>query len=169
MPKKAKGDRDKKGKKAKADKKTQGTRARAKAKDARVEGEVGVQKETVVVAVAPVKKKKKKAKAGGEGTEGRSKGRGPLIAAALGVAAAAAAGVAAFKTLAGKERKVFHLMPHEDGWQVTRAGEDEPEAVHRKKRKARSEARDLARSNEPSQLVIHRADGTIQTVHTYGE
>lgn len=151
-------------KKAEKSTKTQGTRARAKAKDARVEGDVGVKKETVVVAVAPVKQKKK---TDGTADGGGSKG-GRMIAAALGVAAAAAAGVAAYKTFAGKQRKVFHLMPHEEGWQVTRAGEDSPEAVHDRKRKARSAARDLARANEPSQLVIHRADGTIQTVHTYG-
>jgi|GEM_PF-1321881 len=176
MPAKAKNQQNKgtttKDKKTKAngkDSKTQGTRARAKAKEARVEGDVGVaKKETVVVAVAPVKKKGAAAK-GGEAKGGGSTSKGTLVAAALGVAAAAAAGVAAFKTMAGKKRKVFHLMPHEEGWQVTRAGKSSPEAVHGKKRKARSEARDMARDNEPSQLVIHRADGTIQTVHTYGE
>jgi len=96
-------------------------------------------------------------------------GKGKLIAAAVGVAAAAAAGLVAFKTVRGKERTVYHLMPHEDGWQVTRQDEGKPRLVRERKQEASSEARDLARDNEPSQLVIHRADGTVQTVHTYGE
>ena len=95
--------------------------------------------------------------------------KGGLIASAIGVATAAAAGAVAFKTLSGKSRKVYHLMPHEEGWQVTKADAKKPELVRERKLEARSEARDLAHDNEPSQLVIHRQDGTIQTVHTYGE
>ena len=117
--------------------------------------------------------KKDEKKSAAEKTAARAKqalsGRGKLIAAAVGVATAAAAGLAAFKTAAGRKRTVFHLMPHEDGWQVKRADKDKPAVVREKKSDARDEARSLANDNEPSQLVIHRADGTIQTVHTYGE
>lgn len=95
--------------------------------------------------------------------------RGKMIAAALGAATAAAAGIVAFKTARGKSRAVFHLMPHENGWQVKRTGKSKPEMVHEKKRAARDKAREFARNHEPSQLVVHRTDGTIQTVHTYGE
>lgn len=91
------------------------------------------------------------------------------VAGAVSVAATAAAGIAAFKTRGGSERSVLHLMPHEDGWQVTRQGADEPELVCERKRDARKRARSAAHDCEPSQLVIHRTDGTIQTVHTYGE
>lgn len=96
-------------------------------------------------------------------------GKGKLIAAAVGVATAAAAGIVAFTTASGKSRTVYHLMPHEDGWQVKKGDKKKPELVRDNKQDARSDARDLAHDHEPSQLVIHRADGTIQTVHTYGE
>lgn len=92
-----------------------------------------------------------------------------MIAAAVAAATAAAAAVVAFRTATGDERTVYHLMPHDKGWQVRKAGKNRAEKTFEKKRPARDYARDLADSNHPSQLVIHRTDGTIQTVHTYGE
>lgn len=122
-------------------------------------------KKEVVVAVVPAKTEPKEKK---ENKENKMSGKA-LIAAAVGVAAAAAAGIAAFTTSSGKERTVYHLMPHDKGWQVKKTGKSKAESVHEKKRPARDEARRLASKNEPSQLVIHRTDGTIETVHTYGE
>ncbi|HMB54144.1 MAG TPA: DUF2188 domain-containing protein [Thermoanaerobaculia bacterium] len=92
-----------------------------------------------------------------------------MIGAAVAVATAAAAAVVAFRTASGDKRVVYHLMPHEKGWQVRKEGKDRAEKTFEKKQPARDYARDLADSNHPSQLVIHRTDGTIQTVHTYGE
>lgn len=101
-------------------------------------------------------------------TKSMMDGKGKFLAAAVGVATAAAAGIVAFKTASGKSRTVYHLMPHKDGWQVRKGNSGKPELVREHKQDARSEARDLAHDHEPSQLVIHRTDGTIQTVHTYG-
>lgn len=92
-----------------------------------------------------------------------------VVAGAVGIAAAAAATVAAFKTFSGASRTVFHVMPHNKGWQITKSGRKGAVQVFDKKRPARDRARTLANENEPSQLVIHREDGTVQAVHTYGE
>ncbi len=110
--------------------------------------------------------KSKKSKA--QSAKSMMDGKGKFLAAAVGVATAAAAGIVAFKTASGKSRTVYHLMPHKDGWQVRKDNSGKPELVREHKQDARSEARDLAHDHEPSQLVIHRTDGTIQTVHTYG-
>lgn len=96
-------------------------------------------------------------------------GKKGMIAGAVGVAAAAAATVAAFKTFSGASRSVFHVMPHDKGWQIRKSGRKSAVQVFEKKRPARDRARALANESEPSQLVIHREDGTVQAVHTYGE
>lgn len=105
-------------------------------------------------------------KGGNTGTKMSAKA---MIGAAVAAATAAAAAVVAFRTAGGDKRKVYHLMPHEKGWQVRIVGKNRPEKTFDSKRPARDYARGLADSNQPSQLVIHRTDGTIQTVHTYGE
>lgn len=119
-------------------------------------------KTTKVVA----RSKKGSAKSSGSDSSGMS--RNAMIATALGVAATAAAGFVAVRAASGKERKVFHLLPHEDGWQVKKANADKPEATRDTKKDALSVGRDVAKKHEPSQLVVHRSDGTIQSASTYG-
>jgi hypothetical protein len=64
---------------------------------------------------------------------------------------------------------VFHLVPEEDHWAVRREGEDEDVSEYRTKKMALDAARDLAYASEPSRIVVHRADGTIQTSYGYGD
>jgi hypothetical protein len=86
-------------------------------------------------------------------------------AAAAGLAAVAAAGIAVSRR-AGSE-VVYHVRPGNDAWVVITEGSDTPQATHTTKREAVTAARRLAGQRAPSQLVIHRADATIQARHRY--
>lgn len=65
-------------------------------------------------------------------------------------------------------RTVYHLTPAENGWAVKLEGVDRPVSTRGTKDEALAAARELAQKHEPSQLVVHRLDGTIQTAYTYG-
>ncbi len=62
---------------------------------------------------------------------------------------------------------VYHLVPDEDGWAVRREGSDIDISIHTGKKAALAAARGVAKAHEPSRLVVHRADGTIQTSYDY--
>ena len=64
-------------------------------------------------------------------------------------------------------RKVYQVTPKDDAWLVTLDGKKKPLAQYETKSPALEAARELAKANEPSQLIIHRADGSVQTSHTY--
>ncbi|HWC73143.1 MAG TPA: DUF2188 domain-containing protein [Gemmatimonadales bacterium] len=66
-------------------------------------------------------------------------------------------------------RTVFHVATRDGKWVVTREGypsgefdsfETKPEAVERARREAQQQ--------QPSQVKIHRTDGSIETEFTYG-
>lgn len=68
------------------------------------------------------------------------------------------------------QRTVFHVATHEGKWVVRRerrpdgeydAFETKDEAVER--------ARRIAREEIPSQVKVHRTDGTIEDEFTYGD
>jgi poly(hydroxyalkanoate) granule-associated protein len=73
------------------------------------------------------------------------------------------------KTGSTSETTVYHLLPKEDQWAVRREGEDRNLRVLDTKREALDVAREIAQAHEPSRLVVHRADGTIQDSFNYGE
>jgi len=64
---------------------------------------------------------------------------------------------------------VYHLLPEGDNWAVRLEGGDKDLEQAGTKKAALDLARKLAQSNEPSRLVVHRADGTIQDSFNYGE
>lgn len=66
-------------------------------------------------------------------------------------------------------KTIFHVAPHEEGWKVEIAGAKTPTSLHATKDEALSAAREVAKKAEPSQVVVHRMDGTIQTQFGYGE
>lgn len=66
-------------------------------------------------------------------------------------------------------RTVYHVSPHEDGWKVMAEGAERATRVLATKAEALDTARELAKNQEPSQLVVHRVDGTIQAHYSYGE
>jgi hypothetical protein len=63
----------------------------------------------------------------------------------------------------------YHLIPNGTEWAVRREGSHEDIAVHATKNAALDAARGIAKAHEPSRLVVHKADGTIQTSYNYGE
>lgn len=64
---------------------------------------------------------------------------------------------------------VLHLVPAETGWQLRREGDDDPLERFPTKKSGLDAARRMAREQEPSRLVVHRLDGTIQNQFTYGD
>lgn len=61
----------------------------------------------------------------------------------------------------------FHLLPRDEDWVVRSEGSDEDLSWHETKESAVEAGRGIARAHEPSRLVIHRADGTIQNSYSY--
>jgi hypothetical protein len=67
------------------------------------------------------------------------------------------------------DRYVLHVTPNVNGWEVKQQGSDETEWLVDDKDNAVNHARELAKANQPSQIIIHTRDGKIETEHTYGD
>lgn len=67
------------------------------------------------------------------------------------------------------KRSVIHVTPHEKGWQVKQEGAQRAGSVHPTKQEAVDAAVNRAKSGPPSQVKIHKKDGTIQSERTYGQ
>jgi hypothetical protein len=66
------------------------------------------------------------------------------------------------------DRKRLHVTQRPDGtWQVRGEGAGRASAVCDAKSDAVSRGREIARNEGNSQLLIHGANGRIQTEHTY--
>ena len=69
-------------------------------------------------------------------------------------------------------RIVYRVLPDAGNWKVTKEGVDQrrfsvkSDAVSYGQRQARNEWETYRR---PSQLVVHKADGTFEYEYTYGE
>lgn len=63
-------------------------------------------------------------------------------------------------------RKFFHVVPSGTNWQVKHDGQIL--GTYRLKSDAVAYGRRIAHANQPSELVIHNADGTIAERETYG-
>ena len=70
---------------------------------------------------------------------------------------------------AAKAVAVYHVAPHEDGWKVGIEGQKAPASIHPTKDAALTAAREIAKQAEPSRVVVHRMDGTIQNQFGYGD
>lgn len=101
------------------------------------------------------------------------KGRGKAIAATAAGVVAAAAGVATVKALRGRKGggklRVYHVKPKGEDWQVRLDGAERAGSLHATKKEAIAAGRELAQKHEPSRLVIHGGDGSVQRTHSYGE
>jgi Uncharacterized protein conserved in bacteria (DUF2188) len=65
------------------------------------------------------------------------------------------------------DRTVYHVKPNGDSmWQVAQQ-EGAALSQHDTKRAALEAARKVAKNDQPSQVVVHEADGTIETEWTY--
>jgi poly(hydroxyalkanoate) granule-associated protein len=67
------------------------------------------------------------------------------------------------------QHNVYHVVPEGDSWSVKLENLDRALSARPTKSAAVSDARDLAKDHRPSRLVIHKTDGTIQTVYSYEE
>jgi len=65
-------------------------------------------------------------------------------------------------------RKKYHIVPWESGWKVELEHSPEALFVNRSKDAAIQWARELAKNNKPSQVIVHGKDGKIQEEYTYG-
>ena len=68
-----------------------------------------------------------------------------------------------------KKRIAVHVTPSDDKWAVKIETRDRAEALYDTKDKAVDVAVEMAKRNEPSQVKIHRQDGTFQEERTYGD
>lgn len=67
-------------------------------------------------------------------------------------------------------RKVYHVTPSPDsGWKVKAENANRASSNHQTKDKAIERAKELAKSLDMGQVIIHKKDGTIQTEYTYGK
>jgi uncharacterized protein YdaT len=68
------------------------------------------------------------------------------------------------------KRTTYHVTQRPDGqWQAKAEGASRASTVAPRKAEAVERARDLAKGQPLGQMVIHGADGRIQTEHTYGK
>lgn len=67
------------------------------------------------------------------------------------------------------KRKVYHITPHEGDWKVKLEGAERANKILEDKVDAVALAKELAKSAGLGQVIIHKADGTIQTEFTYGK
>lgn len=64
-------------------------------------------------------------------------------------------------------RKQYRVLPSSGAWKVTHNGLTL--STHLTKPPAVDAGVSVARANQPSQLIIHRADGTFEEERTYGD
>lgn len=89
-----------------------------------------------------------------------------VVAAALGVAAATTAGVVAFNKTRSN-RTVLRVKPNGERWDLQIGGNRQPTKTFDAKKEALAAARETAHRSIPSELIIHRADGSEQDRHRY--
>jgi hypothetical protein len=67
------------------------------------------------------------------------------------------------------ELKTYVVSPRaEAGWEVRAEGARRASSVHRTKAEAQAAGKEMARSHRPSQLLVYKQNGTVQTEQTYG-
>ncbi len=65
------------------------------------------------------------------------------------------------------KRRSWKVRTHDRGWQVVAAGAERATAVLARKGDAVTRAKEIARNNTPSTVVVYRSDGTIQNEVSY--
>jgi len=66
-------------------------------------------------------------------------------------------------------RNVYRVTPEGDQWKVKKDGADRADSLHKTKESAVERAREVAKNNQPSQVVVHLQNGRIETEWTYGD
>ena len=65
--------------------------------------------------------------------------------------------------------KIYHVAPSRNRWEIKAEGAQRATKLHDTKQQAVAEARELAQKQRPSQLVVHKRDGTIERQFTFDE
>jgi hypothetical protein len=68
-----------------------------------------------------------------------------------------------------KKRIAIHVVPQDGQWLVKIESNDKSEARYETKPEAVRVAVEMARRSQPSQVKIHKRDGTFQEERTYGD
>ncbi|HET9948232.1 MAG TPA: DUF2188 domain-containing protein [Longimicrobiales bacterium] len=91
------------------------------------------------------------------------------IAGVAGAMASAAGIAAAMRYLrrGSPNGATLHVVPNGDGWAITSGDSSEPIKTFATKKEAVDAGRAAAAKSAPSDLVIHRSDGSVQIQHTY--
>lgn len=71
--------------------------------------------------------------------------------------------------MSNKERKIYRVSPHQDGWSLKADDNERSSGVFDTQDEAVARGMELARSHELGQLVIQGRDGKIQDERTYGK
>jgi uncharacterized protein YdaT len=67
------------------------------------------------------------------------------------------------------KRQVYHVTPHEKGWQVKKEKAERATSIHETKEEAVRSAVALAKGTGLGQVKIHKRTGEIQEERTYGK
>jgi hypothetical protein len=67
------------------------------------------------------------------------------------------------------KRQIYHVTPHEKGWQVKKEGAERAASIHPTKEEAIRDAVTLAKKADLGQVKIHKRTGEIQEERTYGK
>ncbi|MBV8936767.1 MAG: DUF2188 domain-containing protein [Alphaproteobacteria bacterium] len=65
-------------------------------------------------------------------------------------------------------RHVYRVHPIDEGWTVTKEGEDRPRGEFSRREEAIAEAVRLAGSDEPAKVTVDNGDGTISEEWLFG-
>lgn len=69
-----------------------------------------------------------------------------------------------------KDRTVYHVFPNgENGWKAENIGNKKVVVENDTKEEVVREIKERARKEEPSQVVVHKKDGTFEYESTYGD
>ncbi|CAA9459865.1 MAG: hypothetical protein AVDCRST_MAG02-2086 [uncultured Rubrobacteraceae bacterium] len=67
------------------------------------------------------------------------------------------------------KRTTYCVSAHDDGgWKVRAEGAGRSTSVHKTEGEALANAKGLARSRRPSQMLVYKQDGTVRTGQTFG-
>lgn len=69
-----------------------------------------------------------------------------------------------------KDRTVYHVLPNgERGWKAENVGNNQIIIEDSTKEEVVRKVKEKARKDEPSQVVVHKQDGTFEYESTYGD
>lgn len=65
--------------------------------------------------------------------------------------------------------RIYHVRYRDDEWVVEAEDAQQPSATEARKKDAVQRAREIAENQQPSRLIVHKQDGTVQSESTYGD